>query len=107
MAKIVKSNREVSNIDEEIKKIEKTNIKGKAKKDTNSLKKKDSDLKKKKETVKKESFFQGVKKETSKIKWPTKKEMIKYSVATVSFIIFFALFFYAIQVLLVLLKKGV
>lgn len=105
MAKIVKSNREVTNIDEEIKKLEKTNTKGKVKKVKEA--KKEKNLSKKKETVKKESYFEGVKKETSKIKWPTKKEMIKYSIATVSFIIFFALFFYIIQLLLVLLKKGV
>lgn len=105
MAKIVKSNREVTNIDEEIKKLEKTNTKGKVKKVKEE--KKEKNLSKKKETVKKESYFEGVKKETSKIKWPTKKEMVKYSIATVSFIIFFALFFYIIQLLLVLLKKGV
>lgn len=107
MAKIVKSNREVSNIDEEIKKLEKTNTKGKAKKEKAEPVKKEKTSNKKKETVKKEGFFAGVKKETSKIKWPTKKEMVKYSVATISFIIFFALFFCIIQVLLGLLKKGV
>lgn len=40
-----------------------------------------------------ESFFTGVRKEMKKVRWPLKKEMIKYSVATLSFIIFFALFF--------------
>ena len=38
-------------------------------------------------------FFVSVKKEISKVKWPTKKDMIKYSVITVMFIVFFALFF--------------
>lgn len=48
----------------------------------------------KKETkVKKESFFTGVKKEMKHVRWPLKKEMVKYSIATLSFIIFFALFF--------------
>ena len=37
-------------------------------------------------------FFVSVKKEISKVKWPTKKDMIKYSVITVMFIVFFALF---------------
>jgi preprotein translocase subunit SecE len=32
--------------------------------------------------------FQEVKKEVSKVKWPSKKDMIKYSVATISFIVF-------------------
>ena len=47
----------------------------------------------KKVKTKKESFFTGVKKEMGKVRWPLKKEMIKYSIATLSFIIFFALFF--------------
>ena len=38
-------------------------------------------------------FFQGVKKELKKVRFPDKKEMVKYSTATLSFIIFFALFF--------------
>lgn len=50
---------------------------------------------KKKETkeTNKESFLTGVRKEMKKVRWPLKKEMIKYSIATLSFIIFFALFF--------------
>ena len=47
----------------------------------------------KKAKTKKESFFKGVEKEMGKVRWPLKKEMIKYSIATLSFIIFFALFF--------------
>ncbi|MGE5455720.1 MAG: preprotein translocase subunit SecE [Ignavibacteriales bacterium] len=38
-------------------------------------------------------FFIGVKKELAKVRWPSKKEMIKYSVATISFIIIFGLFY--------------
>lgn len=38
-------------------------------------------------------FFIGVKSEMKKVKWPTKKEMITYSAATLSFIMVFALFF--------------
>lgn len=39
-------------------------------------------------------FFKGVKKEISRVRWPNKKEMVKYSIATLVFILFFALFFY-------------
>ena len=39
-------------------------------------------------------FFKGIKKEISRVRWPNKKEMVKYSVATILFILFFALFFY-------------
>lgn len=38
-------------------------------------------------------FFISVKEEMKKVKWPTKKEMIKYSIATLTFIVVFALFF--------------
>lgn len=53
--------------------------------------KKPKKVEKKKE--KQESFFTGVRKEMKKVRWPLKKEMVKYSIATLSFIIFFALFF--------------
>lgn len=38
-------------------------------------------------------FFIGVKNELKNIKWPTKKEMVKYSIATLVFIVTFAVFF--------------
>ena len=42
-------------------------------------------------------FFSEVKKELSKVKWPGKKEMVKYSIATICFVVFFAAFFYLID----------
>ena len=69
------------------KKEEKVSKKDKISKKTKNTKKI------KKEKVKKELFLTGVKKEMGKVRWPLKKEMIKYSIATLSFIIFFALFF--------------
>ncbi len=38
-------------------------------------------------------FFVSVKKEMKNFRWPNKKEMITYSIATISFVIFFGLFF--------------
>lgn len=38
-------------------------------------------------------FFASVKKEMAKVKWPNKEDMITYSVATISFIVFFGLFY--------------
>ena len=38
-------------------------------------------------------FFVNVKKEMSNVKWPTKKDMALYSLATIMFVIFFGLFF--------------
>lgn len=58
----------------------------------------------KKPVVKKESWFQGVKSEFKKVRWPNRKEMVKYSIATISFIIFFALFFFAIEGIIYLIK---
>lgn len=39
------------------------------------------------------NFFNEVKKEVSKVKWPNRKDMFKYSLTTVMFVTFFALFF--------------
>ena len=43
------------------------------------------------EKVKK--MFLGVKKEMTRVRWPKRKEMIKYSIAVLICIIVFALFF--------------
>ena len=50
-------------------------------------------------------FFSEVKKELSKVKWPNKKDMIKYSIATISFVIFFAAFFYLIDFTVAFIKS--
>lgn len=47
----------------------------------------------------KESFFKQVKSELKKVKWPTKKEMIKYTITTICFVVLFALFFFGIETL--------
>lgn len=52
----------------------------------------------------KKSFLKEIKAEMKKVKWPTKKEMVKYSITTLIFIILFAGFFYLIDVLFALLK---
>lgn len=49
-------------------------------------------------------FFMSIKGEMKKVRWPNKKEMITYSVATISFIIVFALFFSLTDFLLTELK---
>ncbi len=55
----------------------------------------------------KENYFSQVKGELKKVKWPTKKEMIKYTISTLCFVILFALFFYIIGALFALLKGWV
>ena len=42
-------------------------------------------------------FFVSVKKEMAKVRWPKKKEMIKFSVATIVIITFFMLFFTSVD----------
>ena len=81
------SKKEVTKEKEKVtKKKEKQEVK-------NSKKVNKKDTKKKEKKVKKESFFKSVSNEMDKVRWPLKKEMVKYSIATLSFIIFFALFF--------------
>lgn len=102
-----------------VKETKKTNKKNTVTKKEN-IKKQDKkvDLKKKessKKTEKKQkkvglfkgigNWFKSVFKEVSKVKWPSKKEMIKYSIATIVFVVFFALFFYAIELLMAFLKS--
>ena len=38
-------------------------------------------------------FLFGVKKEMAKVRWLNKKETVTYSIATICFVLFFALFF--------------
>ena len=52
----------------------------------------------------KESYFKQIKGELKKVKWPTKKELIKYTISTLVFVIFFALFFYGIETLFAFVK---
>ena len=80
--------------------------KGEAKeKETLKVEKKQTKKKEAKESFfsKIANFFRGVKTEGKRIKWPTKKDMLKYSVATIFFIVFCAAFFYVIDVILALL----
>jgi len=50
-------------------------------------------------------FCHGVKSETLSVHWPSKKDMIKYSIATIVFIIFCALFFYAVEIIFALIQS--
>ena len=50
-------------------------------------------------------FFVNVKKEMKKVRWPKKKEVIKFSVATIVVICFFMLFFTASDIIISLVRK--
>ena len=47
-------------------------------------------------TIKK-SYSEEVKAELKKVKWPTKQEMLKYSIAVIVFIVIFGLYFYGLD----------
>ena len=49
-------------------------------------------------------FLVGVKSEMKKVRWPNKKNMIENSVATLSFILVFAVFFAVLDLILSLIK---
>lgn len=66
----------------------------KKKEESVSKKVKETNKKKKSKTMnKKESMLKGVKREMKKVTWPNKKDVIKYSVATLVFCIVVMLFF--------------
>lgn len=58
-------------------------------------------------TVKKDGFFKSALLEIKKVRWPSKKEMVKYSIATICFVIFFALFFYGIELVVYFIKSNI
>ncbi len=49
-------------------------------------------------------FLKDVKKEMKKVRWPNKKEMLSYSIATISFVVIFALFFALTDLVIASLK---
>ena len=51
------------------------------------------------------NFFKDEKKEISKVKWPSRKNMIKYTIITVVFILFFALFFLSLDLIIAFIKS--
>ena len=75
------------------------------------MKKKESKNESKKETKKvkkvekKENLFKEIKKEMSKVHFPNKKDMVKYSLATITFVLFFGIYFYVIELIMALIKS--
>ena len=50
-------------------------------------------------------FFVNVKKEMNKVRWPHKKEMVKFSIATIVIVCFFMLFFSASDAVISMIVK--
>lgn len=76
----------------------------KVKKDNRKVSKKEVTSKDKART-KKEGFFKEVIRELKIVKWPDKKYMVKYSIATFVTIIMCSLYFYLITVVFALVKE--
>ncbi len=52
-------------------------------------------------------YFKGVQKEIGRIRWTTGKELVKYSFTAVSFMLVLGAYFYAIDLLVSLLRSAV
>lgn len=49
-------------------------------------------------------FLDEVNKEMGKVHWPTKKDMVTYSIATISFILLLSLFFLLSDIIIAFIK---
>ncbi len=76
------------------------------KKEEKKISKKSKDVKKgkKDKKIKKDNLFKGIKREMKKVSWPSKKDIIKYSMATLIFCIVVVLFFQILNLLLSVVK---
>ncbi len=57
-----------------------------------------------KKEVKKEGFFKGIRNELKLVKWPTFKEILKYTIATIIFCIILIIFFQILDLILAYVK---
>ena len=78
----------------------------------NEKKKKEKVVKTEKKKETKKGFFAGIKNffdsvgaEFKRVHWPSNKDMVKYSIATIFFILFFGIFFTIIDIIVGLVLK--
>ena len=50
-------------------------------------------------------YFKGVRKEIGRIRWTNGKELVKYSLTTITFMLVIGAYFYAIDMLITLLRS--
>lgn len=94
----------VDNALEEIELVKSDKFDNKKEKKKNKEQKvKDKDVKNKRKDKNKEGFIKGVRNEMKLVTWPSKKNVIKYSVASVLMVVFMAAFFLGISALFDLL----
>lgn len=58
----------------------------------------------KKTKVKGETYFEGVVNELKKVKWPSKKEVLKYTFATIIFVVVLVVFFVLMSLIMSVIK---
>ena len=89
--------------------MEKDNKKKKSsiKADSKKVKVEKKDKIEKEESNKKEGFLKSVWHAMKKVTWPSKKHMLKYSIATIILIIFFSLYFLGIEAVFAWVKEVV
>ena len=107
MAEVVKAKKRQQLVD-----LEKNEEKAKKIKVSKMDSKKSTPKNDKKQAEKKKSlwekfmiFCDGVKSEIKKVRWTSKTDMMKYSVATIVFILFCSMFFYAIDAIFALIQS--
>lgn len=92
-----------------VKKVEKTTEKKTEKKNKHYIaeKKTVKAKKEKKENIFKRiaKYFKGVGKELKRIRWTDKKDLFKYSICTLVFVLFFGVYFYAIDWIVLLVRS--
>lgn len=71
---------------------------------TKKVKENKKEKKNKKVKAPKENYFVAVRNELGKVKWPTKKEVFKYTVATIIFIVVLVVFFILLSMLMSFIK---
>ena len=50
-------------------------------------------------------YFRGVRKEINRIRWTSPKNLLKYSITTVAFMLFLGSYFYAIDLIVSLIRS--
>ena len=93
--KTAKVQKELTNVN--IEKVEDT--KKQIKNEVKPVKKETKKVKKQVPKTQKKSYSSEVKAELKKVNWPSKKDLTKYGVATIIFIVIFGLYFYGLDAL--------
>ena len=82
-------------------------VKDTTKKGKHYIAEKKNTKKEKKENVFKRitKYFKGVGKELKRIRWTDRKDLVKYSICTLMFVFFFAIYFHAIDWIVLLVRS--